>query len=153
MRAPAPAQEHAEEPSMYLVGFPLLVIPFAIYNMIAFLTPIDDWSRTVTSVSMMSGATWNITPEDILLTLATCLLFVEFMKATRVGIRTIIDHMLSAILFVGMLVEFLLVRQAATSTFFLLVVFSFVDVMGGFTVTVRTAQRDLAIDTDKIAAS
>ena len=138
---------------MYLVGFPLLVIPFAIYNMIAFLTPIDDWSRTVTSVSMMSGATWNITPEDILLTLATCLLFVEFMKATRVGIRTIIDHMLSAILFVGMLVEFLLVRQAATSTFFLLVVFSFVDVMGGFTVTVRTAQRDLAIDTDKIAAS
>ena len=24
---------------MYLIGFPLLVIPFAIYNMIAFLTP------------------------------------------------------------------------------------------------------------------
>ena len=24
---------------MYLIGFPLLVIPFAIYNMIAFLMP------------------------------------------------------------------------------------------------------------------
>ena len=29
---------------MYLIGFPLLVIPFAIYNMIAFLTPGVNWT-------------------------------------------------------------------------------------------------------------
>ena len=29
---------------MYLIGFPLLVIPFAIYNMIAFLTPGLNWT-------------------------------------------------------------------------------------------------------------
>ena len=29
---------------MYLIGFPLLVIPFAIYNMIAFLTPGVSWT-------------------------------------------------------------------------------------------------------------
>ncbi len=44
------------------------------------------------------------------------------------------------------MVEFLLVPQAATSTFFLLLVISFVDVLGGFAVTLRTAQRDLTID-------
>jgi len=136
----------------YLVGFPLLVIPFAIYNMIAFLTPID-WNHTVATVTMVSEEHWTITSEDILLTLAILLLFVEFVKATRVGVKTIIDHMLSAVLFVVLLIEFLLVRQAATSTFFLLVVISFVDVVGGFTVTVRTAQRDMSIETDKAISS
>ncbi len=136
---------------MYLIGFPLLVIPFAIYNMIAFLTPID-WNHTVATVPMVSQATWAITPEDILLTFAILLLFVEFVKATRVGPRAIMDHMLSAVLFVGLLIEFLLVKQAATSTFFLLVVMSFVDVVGGFTVTIRTAQRDLSIETERVVA-
>ena len=27
-----------------MIGFPLLIIPFAIYNMIAFLTPGFDWA-------------------------------------------------------------------------------------------------------------
>ena len=40
---------------MYLIGFPLLVIPFAIYNMIAFLTPGVNWTDTITSVQLMSG--------------------------------------------------------------------------------------------------
>ena len=80
---------------------------------------------------------------DMLITLAILLLFGEMMKSTRIGIRTVVDHALSLILFLGMLVEFLLVKQAATATFFLLLVISFVDVLGGFAVTLRTAQRDL----------
>jgi hypothetical protein len=50
------------------------------------------------------------------------------------------------ILFIAMLIEFLMVKQAATSTFFLLLIVSLVDVMGGFIVTIRTAQRDLTIE-------
>ena len=42
-----------------------------------------------------------------------------------------------------MLIEFLLVRQAGTSTFFILMMISVVDVLGGFIVTLRTAQRDI----------
>ena len=45
-----------------------------------------------------------------------------------------------------MLVEFLLVKQAATATFFLLLVVSFIDVLGGFAVTLRSAQRDLTVE-------
>jgi hypothetical protein len=68
------------------------------------------------------------------------------MKATRIGVRSVVDHGLSLILFLGMLVEFILVRQAGTSTFFLLLVIGFVDVLGGFAVTLRTAQRDLTVE-------
>ena len=34
---------------MYLIGFPLLLIPFAIYNMIAFLMPGVSWTDTLTT--------------------------------------------------------------------------------------------------------
>jgi len=131
---------------MFLVGFPLLLIPFVLYNMIAFLTPGLSWTHDIAQFHMMSGAEWTLTPSDILITVSILILFGEMLKATRLSTRTIIDHLLSTVLFIAMLVEFLLVRQAATGTFFLLLVISFVDVAGGFTITIRTAQRDISVD-------
>jgi hypothetical protein len=131
---------------MYLIGFPLLVIPFAIYNMIAFLMPGLSWTDKVASFHLISGADWIVTAEDVIITLAILLLPLEVLKATRIGIRSIVDHILSMVVFVAMLVEFLLVRQAGTSTFFILMMISVVDVLAGFTVTLRTAQRDMTIE-------
>jgi len=42
--------------------------------------------------------------------------------------------------------EFVVVQRAATSTFLIIAALSFVDVIGGFTITIRTAQRDIEID-------
>ena len=131
---------------MYLIGFPLLVVPFAIYNMIAVLTPGMSWTDTVASIHLVSGKDWTVTPEEILLAFSIILLGVEIIKATRMGIRGLLDHVLSMILFIAMLVEFLLVSRAGTSTFFILMVISLVDVLAGFIITARTAQRDIQID-------
>ena len=131
---------------MFMLGFPLLLVPFAIYNIVAFLMPGVSWTGTVSSVAMVSGATWTMSAGDMLVALAVLMLFGEVMKSTRIGMRTVVDHALSLILFLGMLVEFLLVKQAATGTFFLLLVVSFVDVLGGFAVTLRSAQRDLTVE-------
>ena len=131
---------------MYLIGFPLLIIPFAIYNMIAFLTPGVNWTDVFTSVELMSGATWTVTTEDLLVGLALILLPLEIFKAARIGNRSIVDHILSMTLFVVMLIEFLMVRQAGTSTFFLLLMVCAVDVIGGFIITLRTAQRDFSVE-------
>lgn len=130
---------------MYLIGFPLLIIPFAIYNIIAFLFGVG-FTDTVFTVRLFSGADWAISTSDILLAAALLLLFLEVIKATRLGSRSIIDHLLSLVLFLAMLAEFVMVRAAATSTFFLLVTISFVDVIAGFSVTIRTAERDIGID-------
>jgi hypothetical protein len=62
------------------------------------------------------------------------------------GIRGLMDHILSMVLFIVMLVEFLLVARAGTSTFFILMVICLVDVLAGFIITARTAQRDIQID-------
>jgi hypothetical protein len=45
-----------------------------------------------------------------------------------------------------MLVEFLLVPQAATSTFFLLMAIGLVDVLAGFIVGIRSAQRKVEFE-------
>jgi hypothetical protein len=131
---------------MFMLGFPLLLVPFAIYNIIAFLMPGVTWTGVVATVHMASGADWTMSAGDILVALAVVLLCGEVMKSTRIGIRTVVDHSLSLILFLGMLVEFILVKQAATATFFLLLVVSFIDVLGGFAVTLRSAQRDLTVE-------
>jgi hypothetical protein len=131
---------------MFMLGFPLLLIPFAIYNIIAFLMPGVAWSSVVSTVHMMSGVDWTMTTGDVLVALAILLLCGEVMKSSRVSRRTIIDHALSLILFLGMLIEFILVKQAATATFFLLLVVGFIDVLGGFAVTLRSAQRDLTVE-------
>jgi len=131
---------------MFVLGFPLLLIPFAIYNMIAFLTPGVSWTAAVTTVHMMSGADWVLTWEDILIAFAIFLLWIEMIKATRLGMRSVMDHILAMVLFIGMLVEFLLVPQAATSTFFLLMAIALVDVLAGFIIGMRASRRQIEVE-------
>ena len=131
---------------MFLIGFPLLLIPFAIYNIIVFLMPGVTFSDPLFTVPMLSKADLVVTAGDLLLVFSILILFVEIVKATRMGSRSIVDHVLSLILFLVMLGEFMIVPQAATSTFLLLCTLSFVDVIGGFAVTIRTSQRDIALE-------
>ena len=131
---------------MFALGFPLLLIPFAIYNMIVFLTPGVSWTTPVTTVHMMSGQDWVLTWEDILLAFAIFLLWIELIKSARIGARGAVDHILAVALFVAMLIEFLLVARAATSTFFLLMAIALVDALAGFVVGMRTASRQIEVE-------
>jgi hypothetical protein len=139
---------------MFLIGFPLLLIPFALYNIFAFIFGVTDWMTPFLSLQIISGALWQIAPGDLLVAFAIFILFIEILKSTRLGTRTLIDHMLSVIIFLVMTVEFLLVPSAATSTFFLLIVIAFVEVLAGFTVSVRPGQRAIGLDdADKAVSS
>ena len=66
-------------------------------------------------------------------------MFVEIIKSTRTSNASILDHLLSTFVFVAFLVEFLLVRGAATSVFFTLMVITLIDVLAGFSVSLRAA--------------
>jgi hypothetical protein len=131
---------------MFFLGFPLLLLPFAIYNIIVFLMPGVSFSDPLYTLELLSHARLAITLSDVLVIFAILILFVEIMKATRIGNRSIVDHLLSLILFIGMLAEFMMVEKAATSTFLLLLTLSFVDVIAGFAVSLRTSQRDITLE-------
>ena len=126
---------------MYLIAFPLLLIPFVLYNMIAFLLGIE-FSTTVVNMTLLSGARTPVSMGDLLVVFSILLLYLEILKATRLSSKAMIDHVLSVVLFIVMVVEFMVVPPAATSSFMLLMTLSFIDVIGGLTITIRTAQRD-----------
>jgi hypothetical protein len=131
---------------VFALGFPLLLVPFTIYNMVAFLTPGVSWTSPVTTVHLMSGQDWVLTWGDSLLAFAIFLLWIELIKSTRIGARGAMDHILAIALFIAMLVEFLLVQRAATSTFFLLMAIASVDVLAGFVVGKRTTSRQIEVE-------
>jgi hypothetical protein len=130
---------------MYLIAFPLLLLPSVLYNMVAFLLDVD-FTTVLFSIPLLSGRSMAVNTGDLLVLFGIVLLYVEILKATRMSSKAIMDHVLSFVLFIAMIIEFIAVQAAATSTFLILIALSFVDVIGGFTVTIRTAQRDIALD-------
>ena len=68
------------------------------------------------------------------------------MKSTRTSNASVLDHLLSTFVFVAFLVEFLLVRGAAHPVFFVLMVIALIDVLAGFSVSLRSAGRDISIN-------
>jgi hypothetical protein len=131
-----------------LGAFPLLIIPFILYNivMVGMMSGgVAALDGNVLSLAMLSGATWTLSLGDLFIVIALALLFFEILKATRNGSGSLINHMLSMLVFIAYLVEFLVVRNAATQTFFILMTIAFIDVIGGFTISIRTAGRDVSI--------
>lgn len=95
--------------------------------------------------SLPSGRTVYLTVADALLLAGVGCLWLEVLKATRTSTASIVDHALSLVVAVIYLVEFMVVERAGNSTFLILVAMTFVDVVSGFTVTISTAKRDLAL--------
>jgi hypothetical protein len=125
---------------MFRNSVPLLILPFALYNIVAFLMPGFSWNNEIWHVYMISGGEWAITPGDVIIAGSVLILLVDMLRSARhSGRRTILAHVLSMILFVGMLILFMAVKAVVSSTFFLLLVISFVDVAGGFAVSIRAA--------------
>jgi len=139
---------------MYLVGAPLLVIPFAIYNIIAFLMPGVSWSAPLTHLQLMSGAEWTMSVGDILVAFTALILIVEVIKFARIDTRSFVDHALALLLLFGMTAEFIWVTQAATATFFLMLVIAFVEAAGGIGVSLRARarRRELVIEPEAAPA-
>ncbi len=132
-----------------ITNVPLMVVPLIVYNLVLFGllgTNIQSpWDDPIFVMDMISGATWIMTLGDLMIALGLVLLFFEILKATRVGTNSIVDHLLSTFIFVAFLVEFLLVQGAATAVFFLLMMMTMIDVLAGFSVSIRAATRDVAI--------
>lgn len=144
--------------------FPLLVIPVAIYMIMAFSTggdpvPVDptvvggpviaplaaQLDNGMMTLNMMSGVQWRLTNGDMLILLSLAFLFLEILKSTSTGTATIMNHAISMVLFIVCLILFLLMPNFATSTFFILTIMTLLDVLAGVVVTIVSARRDFAV--------
>lgn len=124
-------------------AIPLTLIPLILYNIAGFAGIDPSWSTEVFGLTMVSGARWAMTLGDTMITLGLIVLFLEMLKSGRTASTTITNHILSTIVLVIYVVEFIVVDFAATSTFFMLSLMALFDVVAGFTITIRAASRDV----------
>ncbi len=122
---------------MSMVGFPLLLIPLAIYNIIVFLMPGVSFAEPLVKLTLMSGAEWPVTLSDMLLALGILLLLLEVIKGARPGAKYLTDHLLSLIVFGAAAAEFVLWPRFGTSTYFLLTLLALVDFLSGIALRAR----------------
>lgn len=137
-------------------AFPLLVLPWAIYNVLVLATLAGAETTdaayslvngTQFTIAMFSpGAEWRVSWGDVILFIGMICLFFELVKSTSSDNVAIINHSLSLILFIVSLIEFLVLKSFATSVFFFLTVMCLLDVVAGFIVTAISARKDFGAE-------
>jgi hypothetical protein len=100
-------------------------------------------------LTLPSGAEWTPTWGDFFVLIGLFTLYIEIFKSTRTSSISIVDHTLSTIVFVAFLVSWIVypwtIGGKGDSTFLLLTIMSFIDVIAGFTITIAAARRDFAL--------
>ncbi len=140
----------------FFIYAPLLFLPVLLYNILALtsagvsdpqaLLPITDrLNANLVKIPMMSGGRWGFTLGDLLLLVSLIMLFIEVIKSTSTRSSALINHALSMLLLLICLVEFLLMKNFATSVFFLITIMALLDVLAGFMVSVVSARRDFGV--------
>jgi hypothetical protein len=130
---------------MSVIGFPLLLIPLAICNIIIFLMPGVLLTEPVVTLTLVSGVAWAVTLGDVLLALGIVLLLFEVIKGFRPGGKYLTDHLLSLVVFGGAAAEFAMLPQFGSSTYFMLTLLALVDFLSGFALRARRPARAVAI--------
>ena len=150
---------------MSLRAIPVTILAFLLYNIIVLFsglgggeTAADGTAVAVTdgaaaarallgtqifALPMLREATWIFTWGDLILVIMMVLLFIEILKATYTSTSSLVDHGLSMLIFIAALIEFMVVPQAATSVFFIILIGLLIDVIAGFTIGIRVAKRDI----------
>jgi hypothetical protein len=136
-----------------LRSFPLLAIPVAIYNALAMGTGGFGTSSNIIAGSLKSpvsqipmsasGGVWHLQTSDIILVIALAAFFFGVIGAARSANDVLLKHVLNMFLFILCLVEFLLLRSFATSTFFLITAMVLMETVAGFIITSVSARKDI----------
>jgi hypothetical protein len=126
---------------MSMIGFPLLLIPLAICNIIVFLMPGVLLTEPVFTLTLVSGVALPVALGDVLLALGIVLLLLEIIKSSRAGGKYLTDHVLALVVFGAAAAEFVMLPQFGSSTFFMLTLLALVDFLSGIALRTRRPAR------------
>ncbi|QUS38283.1 hypothetical protein RPMA_05070 [Tardiphaga alba] len=126
-----------------MIGFPLLLIPVAICNIIVFLMPDLSLAGPVElfSITLPSLDVIRISLKDVLVSLSILLLLLEVMRAARPASKYFTDHLLSLLVAAGAAYEFVMLPKFGNATFFTITLVAFVDFFAGVSLRARRPRR------------
>ena len=86
-----------------------------------------------------------ITTKDAFIIMGVLFLFIEIYKAATSGTYSMMETIVSFFTSVAYLAVFLLWYRAHTVEFFILMLMSFLDAIGGFVISLNAARKDISI--------
>ena len=125
-----------------LTSIPLFAFIVIAYNILIFSFP-TLLSNSIFLIHLPSGADWFFSVNDLILTVSLVFLYFEVFRSTHTDTGSIMSHSLSMVVFVVCLIEFIVFKPLANSTFFLIMLMTLIDVIAGFIVTISAARRDV----------
>jgi hypothetical protein len=132
--------------TMFLINFPLMIIPFAVYDFFIIGGDTDPWNDKVFALVTGSGALFTITLGHVLILLALLFLLIEVLKTRSAEISTTLDHVLSFVVLTAYVTEFFFLARAATSTFFLLMMITLVSLLASILLSMGKGSGRLTIE-------
>ena len=126
-----------------MIGFPLLLIPVAICNIIVFLMPDLSLAGPVQlfSITLPSQDVLYISLKDVLVSLSILLLLLEVVRAARPASKYFTDHLLSLLVAAGAIYEFVMLPKFGNATFFTIALVALVDFFAGISLRARRPRR------------
>ena len=86
-----------------------------------------------------------LTTKDIFLIIGVICLYIEIYKAATGGEETVPETIISFMVAVGYLTIFLVWDKAHNATFFIIMLMSFLDAIGGFVISNYAARKDISV--------
>jgi len=127
----------------YIPFFSYLLIA---YNILAFAGEQSALNLVIFTSTLISGAVISLSVENILIMIGIFCLYFDILKSTRNSSASIIGHVLSMLVFVIFLIEYITVKPLGTASFLILTIMSMTDVIAGFTVSISAARRDITVE-------
>lgn len=124
---------------------PMFAIVLIAYNIIAFATDTLTNQTVLFSLPIGGEGGMPFTMSELLIFIGVVCLYLEIFKSTATSDSAIVEHVLSIAVFFIFVIELILVDKAATSAFLILTMMSMLDVVGGMTITLKSARRDMAV--------
>ena len=136
---------------LVLQAFPVLAVVVAAYNFVVGLgsRAVGDVIR---EVALPSGAIWPISVGDVFIVTALVLVLIEFASLGS-GRASLVNHALSAIVFMICVAELLFVPGCGTAEFALMTLIVGLDVVAGYSLTARLARRNLELERQRRASA
>ncbi|HVY18779.1 MAG TPA: hypothetical protein VHA70_01695 [Bauldia sp.] len=126
-----------------LTAIPLTVVPLIIFNLIAHTAGAAHWADKAFDLPLISGYC-AVSYGDLLVLVGLVMLFFETLRsAAPARTAMIANHIVSTVLLIVYVVQFLADPQAGDSLYLILTAIALFDVIAGFTISIRTAQRDI----------
>ncbi len=125
---------------------PLFGVVLLLYNLFASGPGSAEgfsWDKPWKTIDLPSGAELALSYSEGFIIFALIVLFVEIIKSTSASDQAITEQILSVLVFIIFLLQFLNTKQAPEATFLMLTIMSLIDVLAGFVILTKVARRDI----------